>query len=261
MKVVIDVCQNTDLVELLSFAKSRQMCVVGFPDNPELEFLRSEVPIAASWRTPGKKRSGFWESRKRFHQRSRKQHSPSHSSTSASGDEYYFASESGSPLATPSKNRHSKSTKWRKRRQTIPAENKAMCTKCGAYITSDRIFALMNHASAHSDFARYKCSACDYYHKSFMKVRTHIHLEHDGDPSIKQQDQMNNAERLRIKQIAHECFPSHVVNPSTCMNNVPINAQHSPVKTIQQNNCQPALVRSLFEPYLIFAPREKRQTL
>lgn len=45
------------------------MCVVGFPDNPELEFLRSDVPIAASLRTPGKvaRRTMFWDSRKRVY--------------------------------------------------------------------------------------------------------------------------------------------------------------------------------------------------
>ncbi|EYC21869.1 hypothetical protein Y032_0018g3575 [Ancylostoma ceylanicum] len=255
MKVIIDVCQNTDLVELLSFAKSREMCVVGFPDNPEMNFLRSEVPHAANWCTPGKtvKRSAFWEHRKR----PRKSHMPPHSSTSASEDEYYFASESGSPPNTPRKNGcNSKPMKWRKRKQAIPAENKAMCTKCGSLITSSRIFALINHASAHSSFPRYKCSACDFHHKSFIKVRTHIHLEHDGDPSIKQQDQMNDVERLRIRQIAHECFPSYIANPNTPIDNVPVNADHS-VETVQED-CETAPVRYFFEHYLIFvySPQE-----
>ncbi|KAK6745104.1 hypothetical protein RB195_011672 [Necator americanus] len=225
MRVIVDVCQNTDLVELLSFAKSRQMCIVGFPDNPELEFLRSsEVPIAVNWRTPGKlaRCPMFYDTRKRDYQRSKQSRRFACSSSSASEDDHYLASGSGSvtpPSTRWKKNRNVRSPKWKKRRQdnNVP---KTKCKKCSTLVASSPILALFTHANIHSNFVRYKCGGCNFQHRTYQKVRMHIETVHRGDPTIKHHDQMNEYERMQMRQLAHECFPTYIVSPAVFSNDI-----------------------------------------
>ncbi|KHJ87994.1 hypothetical protein OESDEN_12217 [Oesophagostomum dentatum] len=255
MKVVVDVCQNTDLVELLSFAKSREMAVIGFPDNPELEFLRSNnLPNSSTYRTPDKVAQTSappFETPRTTKQSAKRSHGPSCTSTSTTEEEHCSESEVRNgrmvlpvrarllpkrntalnlskflpqslpigvlqsvlttPLSTPCKQvsvgehlKHNQNNK--KCRRPL----KLMCMKCGSFIIN-QISSLRKHAGIHYDFARYKCSSCDYIHKTTTAVLTHIKYVHAGAASIKYRDQLSESERILVKLVAQECFPDRVI--------------------------------------------------
>ncbi|VDM79937.1 unnamed protein product [Strongylus vulgaris] len=56
---------------------------------------------------------------------------------------------------------------------------------------------------------------CGFSHKTAIKVRLHINIEHDGEGFIKFRDRLNEVERVVMQQLAHECFPALISSPYT----------------------------------------------
>ncbi|CAJ0597925.1 unnamed protein product [Cylicocyclus nassatus] len=225
MKVLVEVYRNTELVELMAFAKSRGMRIDGFPDNPELDFLSSR-PKAKSYHEKEKRAKSVAKIRRHIGQL-KQPHYYYYSSTSTSEEEESAYERRKSVAKQAQRNvshRCASSTLTCKTNGNAPEpistdnnqnvrKNVAACTKCGIVVANKGMPSLISHATTHSNFNRFECGICGFSHKVVHNVRSHIDTEHNGESFIKFRDLMNEVERVVMKQLAHECFPAYINSP------------------------------------------------